>query len=146
MTLHPVADDGGELPNLKINLRIRAGGLAKEVFLEPRFQIVIAWIETAVDARLREDVDVLSDLSVEEEPEARIKEEVVVRKDQTRSRLVDEVSLDVKEPTELHVETLLPIVERERFVQLSKTPARARKRPGATRSRINASQRQARAK
>jgi hypothetical protein len=60
-----------------------------------------AGIEAAVEARLHEGIEVPSDVRVEEEREAGIREEALVSEDQPGRSLVDVVAFEVEPPAEL---------------------------------------------
>ena len=67
MTRHPVADDCGKLAGLEIEPAIFPRRHADSVFVESDLGAVVGRIETAVDARLRENVNRTSELRVDKQ-------------------------------------------------------------------------------
>ena len=63
MARDPVADHGGELSDLEVDVLRRS--VADKIFIEPDLGAIIAGIESAIHARLGEDINLGSKLRVE---------------------------------------------------------------------------------
>src|SRR5437016_796415 len=62
---NPVADDGGKLPDLDVDVRCRT--VTEEIFVQSDLGAVVAWIKAAIDARLCKEIYFRSDLEIEEQ-------------------------------------------------------------------------------
>ena len=70
MARNPVADHGGELSDLEVEVLCRA--IADEIFIQADLSAFITRIEAAINARLREDINVRANLRVEEQAQPRV--------------------------------------------------------------------------
>src|SRR5438105_14810122 len=62
---NPIADHGCELPDLEVDALRWA--VAEKIFIQPHLGTFITWIESAVHARLRKDINLRSNLSIEKQ-------------------------------------------------------------------------------
>src|SRR5438132_9281384 len=90
--------------------------LAKKVFVQPDLRALIRGIKTTIQARLGEEIEVLSELRVEKERYSRIEKETVVGLDKSRRALIDEVTFKVDQSAQLQLKTLLRIADRQCIV------------------------------
>src|SRR5437762_5972230 len=116
MSRHPVANDGGELAGLDSEPAVFPRRDADCIFVQSDLRSMISRIETAVDARLRENVNRRPDLRVEEQTQARIKERVTRRPDQTRRRPTESVAFEVQRAADTCPDIVVKSSERERLV------------------------------
>src|SRR6267143_2491449 len=112
----PITNYGGELPDLEVDAL--HWGIAEKIFVHANLSAVVARIETAVYARLRKNVYLRPNLSVEEQGEPRIKKKVVVSVDESGSRLLDEIGLEIDESVQLELKTVLRVVQGKRLMDL----------------------------
>jgi len=95
MPRDPVADDGGELTDLKRESSVLPWGESEGVFVEPDLSAVITWIEAAVESRLGKEIDLRAELGIKEECQARVKQIVDFAVDQSRRGLFKVITFDV---------------------------------------------------
>src|SRR5215208_5294958 len=100
MAFDPFADHGRELPDLETNASVFPRCDAEGVFVQASVRAAIGWIEAAIKARLRKEIDGRSQLRVKEQRQSRIKEVVPRRVDQSRRRLFEMVVLQVDRATD----------------------------------------------
>src|SRR5215213_5757813 len=100
MAFDPLADHGRELPYLETNASVFPRCDAEGVFVQASLRAAIGWIEAAIKARLREEIDGRSQLRVKEQRQSRVKEVVPRLVDQIRRRLVETVVLRVGRATD----------------------------------------------
>ena len=91
-------------PIWRLTLLRRA--VAEKIFVQPHLGAVIARIEAAIHARLREDIDLRPNLRIEEQGQPRIQKKVVVGKDEAGSGLIDEIGLEIDESAQLQMKTV----------------------------------------
>ena len=70
MSPDPVPDHGGELADLEVDVLRRT--VAHEIFIQPDLRTFITRVEAAIDAGLREEINLRPDLSVEEQAQPRV--------------------------------------------------------------------------
>ena len=99
MPRDPIADDGRELSDLEIDAHILSEAVTDEILIQPNLGALVARIEATIGARLRKDIDMRSDLGVEKQGQTRIKENVVVGINETRSGLIDQISFEIDQTT-----------------------------------------------
>src|SRR5438045_6309149 len=116
MSRHPVANDGGELAGLDSEPAVFPRRDADCIFVQSDLRSMIGRIETAVDARLCENVNRRPDLRVEEQTQARIKERVTRRPDQTRRRTTESVAFEIQRAADTGPDIVVESSERERLV------------------------------
>ena len=116
MPRNPVADYGGELPDLEVNTF--AWAVAEKIFVQPQFRATVSWVEPAVHARLSKDIELRSNLSVEEQGESWIQEKVALGKDEGGSGLIDEIGLEIDESAQLQVKAAIRIAQGKRVMDL----------------------------
>src|SRR5205807_4162656 len=100
MPRHPIADDSRELPDLQSESAIFPRRDAKGILIQSNLNAVITRIESAIDSRLREKIKLRAELSIEKKCQARIEEIVDLAIDQSRSRLLEMVSLQIQGPAQ----------------------------------------------
>ena len=86
MPRHPIADDRRELSDLQIEAPIVPRRDSERVLVEPNLSAVIARIESAVEPRLNEEINLRAALRVEKKRETRVKEIVDLAADEFRRR------------------------------------------------------------
>src|SRR5437588_1234048 len=91
MSRRPVADHGCEFSGLKSDAWMIERRVAQEIFIEPHLGTLIGRIETAIHSKLSEKVPVACPLGVEKKRDPRIEEKTIVRLDEPRRALIDEV-------------------------------------------------------
>src|SRR5581483_3728575 len=95
MPRHPIADHGREFSDLEIDPRIIEWRVAKKIFVGASFRPFIGGIETAIDPRLHEEINVTRPLRVEEDRQSRIEEPLIAREDQSRRRLIEVIRFKI---------------------------------------------------
>src|SRR3954470_18157134 len=100
MPLDPAANDGRDLAHLETEAAVFPRRYPNRVFVEPDIRAFITWIESAIDARLGENVNRCADLRVDEHSQPRIEERVARGADQSRGRAVKRVAFQVERAAE----------------------------------------------
>ena len=95
MARDPVADDGGELSDLKVNRPSSQGVNAEGVFVEPDLGAVITWIKTSIQPRLNKNINLRPDLGVEKQRQPRIEKVVDVTVNKSGRRLLKIVKFKI---------------------------------------------------
>src|SRR2546428_153282 len=90
--------------------------VANEIFVHSDLRTVIARIEVPVDAQLAEEIKMACPLRIEEQRKPRIEKKAVVRLDQARRALVDEITFEVNQAAELQLKLLLGTADGEHVV------------------------------
>src|SRR5437868_5495231 len=116
MARDPVADDGGKLADLESEPAIRPGREAEGIFVQTQLRPVIAWIETAIKARLGEEVNSRTELGVDEQAQPRINERIAVGQDETGSRAAEMVGFEIKRAAHAGTDIAAWRGECERFI------------------------------
>ncbi len=74
MPRDPIADDGGELADLQRKTTVLPWGDSKRILVQANVGTVVAWIESTIKPRLREEVHLRTGLRVDKQCETRIEE------------------------------------------------------------------------
>ncbi len=98
----PISYDGRELADLHVEAPVVPRCEAERVFIETHACLGGGGIKAAIDARLREDIDVRTELRIEEEREPRIEERMPIGFDQRGRGLFEVVALQVHESAQSH--------------------------------------------
>jgi len=100
MSRHPVADDGGELPDLHVETPIFPWSETNRVFIEPNLGMFRPGIEATIDTRLGKGIEMRTELRIEKQTESRIEERFLIRQYESRGRLIDPITFEVDQTTE----------------------------------------------
>ena len=114
MSRDPVADDGGELSDLEVD--VLRGTVTEKILIQPDLGPFIARVEAPIHARLREDVNVRPDLRVEEQAQPRVEQKIATGKDEGRRGLIDEISLEIDKSAQLKMKMVMRIVQGKRVM------------------------------
>src|SRR5438445_13683809 len=95
MSRDKIADNGGELTDLQSEATVLPRGNPKRILIQTNLGAVIARIETAIESRLREEINVRAELSVEEKCQTRVEESVDVDVDEPRCWLLEVMKVDI---------------------------------------------------
>src|SRR6266403_2279998 len=117
MPRNPIANDRRELADLYREAAILPRRDAQCVFVEPDLSAVIARIKTAIEPRLCEEINLRSDLRIEEKRQTRIEEIVDRAVDQPGWRLFEMIKLQIEQTTHTCAQIVLERGYRERVVE-----------------------------
>src|SRR5204862_1636106 len=67
MSRHPVADDGGELPDLHAETPVFPWSETNRVFIEPNLRMFRPGIEATIETRLGKSIEMRTELRVEKQ-------------------------------------------------------------------------------
>src|SRR5712692_4085441 len=109
-----IADNGGELTDLQSEAAVLPRRKAKRIFVEPNLGAVIARVEAAIESRLREEINVRAELSVEEKCQARVEEIVDVAVDEPGCWLLEMIKLDIDRAAQTRPKIILERSDSER--------------------------------
>src|SRR6266568_4899554 len=115
-----IADNGGELTDLQSEAAVLPRRKAKRIFVEPNLGAVIARVEAAIESRLREEINVRAELSVEEKCQARVEEIVDVAVDEPRCWLLEMIKLDIDRAAQTRPKIILERSDSERVIEAIK--------------------------
>src|SRR5579864_3323319 len=96
MSRDPVSDNGGEFADLQIEASIVPRRETDCVFIHSNLCALIAWIETTVQPRLREKINLFSQLTVQKKREPRIKQIVDLAIDESGRGLIKVIKLGIE--------------------------------------------------
>src|SRR4029450_5626847 len=116
MARHPIADDRGELTDLRRETTIIPRRGTQRVFVEPNLSAVIARIKAAIEPRLCKEINLRSDLGVEKKRESRIKEIINIANDQPGRRLFEIVKFQIESAAQSCAQIIMKCRERKRGV------------------------------
>src|SRR5438552_4098395 len=91
----PVANDGCEFAHLKIQARVVPWRIAQRIFVGASFGGLRGRVKTAINARLRKNVNMWAELGVEKQSEAWIKKIMAFRVDQAGRRLLEMIIFEI---------------------------------------------------
>ena len=114
---HPVADHRGELAELEIDEAVGPRGVAERVFVDPRAQLPLARIESAIHPGLDENINLRAELRIEEKRQPRVQERVTVRVDEAGHRLLKTVTLQIEGAAQVCAHPVMIGRPRQRVVQ-----------------------------
>src|SRR6266446_4643900 len=117
MPRHPNADDGRELPNLQSESAIFPRRDTKRVLIQPNLGAVIARIESAIESRLRKKIKLRPELSIKKKCQTWIEEIVDLTIDQSWSRLLEMVNLQIQRPAQARPEIILKSSDGQRAIE-----------------------------
>src|SRR2546423_5032930 len=116
MARHPAADDGGKLAGLEIEPAVFPGRDTHGVFIEPKLRALIARIETAIDPRLRENINHRTELCVDEQTQPRVEKRVARRPNEAGRRATKRVALKIERAADACPQVAIGSGEGQRFV------------------------------
>ena len=95
MALDVISDNGGELADLEGEPAILPRRQSQRIFVQPNCGPVIARVESAIESRLCEEVNLFAELRVEKKRETRIEEFLDLAVDQFRRWLLEMVNFKI---------------------------------------------------
>src|SRR5207247_11409820 len=107
MPRNPIAHDRGELADLHREAAILPRSDAHCIFVEAHLSAVIARIKTAIEPRLREEINLRSDLRVEKQGQTRIEKRVNAAVDETRRWVFEVIDLQMERAVEARGELIV---------------------------------------
>src|SRR5436189_2884826 len=117
MSRNPVAHDRSELADLHRQAAILPGRDAHCIFVEAHLSAVIARIKTAIEPRLREEINLRSDLRVEKEGQTRIEKRVDVAIDETGRGLFEVIEFQIERAAQSYAQIVVKCGNAQRRVQ-----------------------------
>src|SRR5215472_14461409 len=95
MSRNPIADDGRELADLQRKTTVLPRRDSKRILIQANVGAVIARIEPAIELRLREEIDLRTDLRVDKQRKTIIEKVVDIRVDETGRGLLEVIKLQI---------------------------------------------------
>src|SRR5437773_11884391 len=117
MSRNPVAHDRSELADLHRQAAILPGRDAHCIFVEAHLSAAIARIKTAIEPRLREEINLRSDLRVEKQGQTRIEKCVNAAVDETGRWLFEVIDFQIERAAEARAEIIVKCGNAQRRVQ-----------------------------
>ena len=100
MPRNPIADDRRELADLQRQATIIPGRDSQRIFVEPNLSAVIARVKTAIEPRLRKEINLRADLRIEKECQSRIEKSVDTAVNEARRGLFEVIDLQIERAAE----------------------------------------------
>ena len=116
MPRDPIADDSGELACLLSKAAILPWRNPKCILVQTNVGAVIGGIESAVEPRLRKEINLRSDLRVQKESQPRVEKSVDVAINETRRGLFEVINLQIERAAQSYPEIILKCGDRERSI------------------------------
>src|SRR5438270_5197481 len=117
MPRHPITDHGRELSHLQSEPSVIPWRDSKRVLFEPKLSAAIARVESAIEPRLREEINLRSVLRIEKERQARIKEVVDLAVDESGRGLVKMVKFQINRAAQVHSKIVVKRGYRQRAIE-----------------------------
>src|SRR4030095_1770960 len=109
----PIAHHGGELADLQSETAILPRRNAQCVFVEPNLSPVIARVKTAIQPRLRKEINLRADLRIEKECQSRIEKIVDFAVDESRRWLLEMIEFKVERAAQSCAQIILKCGDRK---------------------------------
>src|SRR6266700_1046415 len=117
MSRHPTSDDGCKFTNLQSETAVVPRRNAECIFVEPNLGSVITRVEAAIQSRLREEINLRSELCVEKKCQARVEKIVDLAVDEPRGGLLEMINLDVDRAAQARSKIILKSGDGERAIE-----------------------------
>src|SRR5438067_13850860 len=117
MPRNPIADDRGELTDLRRETTIIPRRGTQRVFVEPNLSAVIARIKAAIEPRLCKEINLRSDLGVEKKRKSRIKEIINIANDEAGRRLFEIVKFQIESSAQSRPQIIVKCGNRKRGIE-----------------------------
>src|SRR2546423_15367743 len=117
MPRHPIADHSRELSHLQSKPSVVPRRNSKRVLIEPELSAAIARVESAIESRLREEINLRSILRIEKEREARIKEIVDLAVDESGRGLFKMINFEINRAAQVRPKIVVKRGDHQRAVE-----------------------------
>ena len=117
MSRHPIANYGREFSDLQIETAVLPRGEPQCVLVEPNLSAVIARVESTIEPRLSEEINLRSVLRVEKERQTGIEEIVDLAVDEARRRLLEVVNFQIESAAQTRAKIIIQCRNRQRAIK-----------------------------
>src|SRR5213594_1437665 len=117
MAWDPIAYHSCKRPRLQIETAILPRRNAQCVFVEPNLCAAVARIESAVDPRLRKEINLRPDLRIQKECQTRVEKSVNLAVDEAGRRLFEVIDFQIERAAQSCAQIILKCRDRERAIE-----------------------------